>query len=326
MSLIKSWNAFWDPPRFQGRGRKRSYFEGWYFKLISVSGDHKLAVIPGISYDSKGTGQAFIQILDSTLKTGHFIPFPTSAFEASADKFEVQVDKSIFHAGGIRLDLPELSGQLHFRGNVPWTPSWKAPGIMGWYAYAPFMQCYHGLVSMDHTIEGELRIGDRTVDFTGGRGYIEKDWGSSFPKAWIWGQSNHFEKEPGTSLMISVAHIPWMGHFFIGFLCAFYFRGRLRTLATWTGAKRKTTIKEKGVRMDLWDGQQRLEVTAIKAPGTDLISPLSGAMTGKVNESLDARLGLKYYENEELVFEDTGMHAGLELGGEDVQILTTDPK
>ena len=30
---------------------------------------------------------------------------------------------------------------------------------------------------------GRLRIADATVDFRGGRGYIEKDWGQTLPSA-----------------------------------------------------------------------------------------------------------------------------------------------
>ncbi len=32
------------------------------------------------------------------------------------------------------------------------------PGIMGWYKYVPFMQCYHGVVSLNHELKGQLRI------------------------------------------------------------------------------------------------------------------------------------------------------------------------
>lgn len=57
----------------------------------------------------------------------------------------------------------------------------RSPGIMGWYAWVPTMECYHGVVSLDHAISGKLMIEDQAHDFNGGRGYIEKDWGKSFP-------------------------------------------------------------------------------------------------------------------------------------------------
>ena len=48
----------------------------------------------------------------------------------------------------------------------------------------------------------------------GGRAYVEKDWGSKFPKTWVWIQANHFEALENSSgavgtLMLSVASIPF---------------------------------------------------------------------------------------------------------------------
>jgi hypothetical protein len=79
------------------------------------------------------------------------------------------------------------------------------------------MECYHGVLSFDHGITGQLTVNGEIFDFNGGRGYIEKDWGQAFPKAWIWMQSNHFE-QPGTCLTASVAIIPWLRSAFSGFV------------------------------------------------------------------------------------------------------------
>ncbi len=46
------------------------------------------------------------------------------------------------------------------------------------------------------------------MELAGGRGYLEKDWGTAFPQAYVWMQSNHFEV-PGVSLVASTALIPW---------------------------------------------------------------------------------------------------------------------
>ena len=46
---------------------------------------------------------------------------------------------------------------------------------MGPFAFVPFMECYHGIVSMDHIIQGELEIDGVNIDFSNGRGYLEKD-------------------------------------------------------------------------------------------------------------------------------------------------------
>jgi hypothetical protein len=92
------------------------------------------------------------------------------------------------------------------------------------------------VVSLDHVIEGALDIDGRTIDFTGGRGYTEKDWGRSFPSSWIWLQSNHFST-PGSSFTASVAIIPWIGRSFPGFIIGLWHQNKLYRFATYTGAK-----------------------------------------------------------------------------------------
>ena len=98
------------------------------------------------------------------------------------------------------MDLPGLSADVRFGPGAQWPVTVREPGAMGWYAWVPTMECYHGVVSLDHALGGWVDTGAGRVDLAGGRGYLEKDWGTAFPKAYVWMQSNHFEetgREPG---------------------------------------------------------------------------------------------------------------------------------
>ena len=53
--MLQHINTILNPERFQGHGKSKSYFEGWYFKLVSASG-RSLAIIPGIAWDMNGEG------------------------------------------------------------------------------------------------------------------------------------------------------------------------------------------------------------------------------------------------------------------------------
>jgi hypothetical protein len=198
---------------------------------------------------------------------------------------------------------------------------------MGPYTFAPFMECYHGVLSFDHSIAGSLSINGAAYDFTGGRGYIEKDWGQAFPKAWIWMQSNHFKPDAlGTSLTASVAIIPWLRGAFPGFIVGLRRSGQLYRFATYTGA----TI----ARLDLADTHvawqmtgragpghtlHRLEIVAWRAEGGLLHSPERSVMLQRVPESLTARIDVRLLAvtggQEHVIFEGTGRHAGLEIVG-----------
>jgi hypothetical protein len=307
-------NLFY-PDAFQGAGRTRNYFEGWYFKMVSADERTALAVIPGISMNAEGQSHAFIQVMDGKACKAQYYPFEASDFRAPPRHFEVELGRNYFSGKSIRLDLPDLQGDLTFHHTTPWPKMLGAPGIMGWYSFVPFMQCNHGIVSMYHTLQGNISLNGQTISMDGGKGYIEKDWGSSFPKAYTWMQSNHFDRCDRASLMASVAHIPWLGSYFIGFISGFWLEDRLFRFATYTGARKYLSIKDEQLELVLKNPKTEIRILAHQAEGTALVSPLSGAMTGKINESLQAVLQVQLLEQGRLIFEGTGTNAGLEVVG-----------
>ena len=320
--------AIWTPDQFHGWNQSRRYFEGWYFKLVDAAEKHALAVIPGISMDREGRQFAFIQVNDGVRGESHEHRFPADTFEPHPRRFDLRIGDNRFSTRGLQLHLPEVTGRLRFGDIVPWPVTPLSPGVMGWYGLVPGMECYHGLVSMDHELEGELVIDGAHVDFTGGRGYAEKDWGRSFPRCWVWGQSNHFGDSPqgdatGTSVMFSAAHIPWRGSYFVGFLAGIWHAGRLHRFATYTKAAAELQMLEHGVALTFRSRTAELRIVAHQAEGADLRSPIEGAMAGKVNESLRARLAVELLEHGEQVFCGLGRHAGLEIAG-DTEVLFGD--
>jgi hypothetical protein len=186
------------------------------------------------------------------------------------------------------------------------------------------MECYHGIVSLDHEIQGELVINGRQVGFSGGRGYTEKDWGKSFPAAWVWLQTNHFD-EPGTSLTASVAIIPWLRRSFPGFIIGFWYRGVLYRLATYTGAWiEKLDISDKVICWIVRDKGYRLEIEAVRSEGGLLQAPTTVDMGRRIVETLGAEVSVALYEvgksGEHLLFRGCGRHAGLEAAGDLVRL------
>ncbi len=321
-NILKRWKATWNPDMYHGWGQEKKYFEGWYFKIVDPTEQYAFAIIPGIAMETDGSKKAFIQVLDGKQCKGAYHHFTAEQFQPSDQKFELQLGPNTFSRNGIQLDLPELKGKLKIHNPYPWPKMLGAPGIMGWYSFVPFMQCYHGVVSMHHSLEGQLEIDGKTIDFTGGKGYIEKDWGESFPSSWIWMQTNHFEENKTISFMASVARIPWLGSHFIGYIVGFLVDGKLHRFATYTGAMMKAQLEEELVRLAFKDRQYRLEIIAHKSEGGDLISPISGHMTGKVNESMQAKIEVKLFKKDQLIFSGTGRNSGLELGGPVEELLT----
>lgn len=305
-----------DPTRFQGHGRTRNYFEGWYFKIVVPDRNLAYAFIPGISYGANGTGHAFLQVLDGVGATSAYHHYTAEEFQPANDRFFLQLGPHAFAQDRLLIDLPELKVDLHYDNVHPWQKRPFAPGIMGWYGFVPRMQCYHGLVSYYHDLRGSIRVKGQVYDAAGGVGYTEKDWGSGFPDAWVWCQSNHLSgTDQPASLMASVAKIPWLGSSFTGFLATFLLEGELHLFTTWARSRVQSEFTKAGeVRLTFSAPGKRLEVSGRPAPGGELASPVTGqAMTGKINESLQAELGVRLILDGALAYGGTARWAGLEV-------------
>lgn len=322
--IFRSARKIWQPAAFQGKIGARGYFEGWYYKFADKSEQHVWALIPGISLDQNGrNSHCFIQFLDGSGKLSHYFRYPVDKFSYSSDNPEIKIGSSCFSPAGIEIDIGDnsisLKGKLNFQDIKAWPISLFSPGAMGWYAFVPLMECYHGVLSFDHLVEGQVTLNGQFIDFSGGRGYIEKDWGRSFPSYHIWIQTNHFA-EPGTSLMVSIANIPWLGRSFDGFLIGFWYTGRLYKFTTYTGAKIKTFgYNQEKLTLHVESKGHRLEIEVLYKKGVDLKTPVLGEMQGRLSESLTAETNVRFYEKskrtESMVFSGTGRHTGIEIEG-----------
>ncbi|SCY31894.1 tocopherol cyclase family protein [Alkaliphilus peptidifermentans] len=316
----------WNPEMFQGRYKKKNYFEGWYFKLINDKRDTVLGVIPGISLeaDSKNS-HSFIQVFDGIEGEVDYFSFPIDDFHSSNKNFVVQIGDNYFNSSKIKLDLEnnntKIQGTLSFYNIVPFPKSIIYPGIMGPFSYLPFMECYHGIVNIHHNIKGALTINHENISFDKGYGYIEKDWGVSFPEAYIWLQSNHFAQE-NISVMFSIAKIPWLRKHFIGHISFLKIGDNFFRFATYTGAKIKRLKKyANGIEAIIEDRHHRLEISATFSKSSILIAPQKGVMNREILESITSQVHVKLSDkSNNIIFQGEGKNTGLEMVG-DLSVL-----
>lgn len=188
---------------------------------------------------------------------------------------------------------------------------------MGPYTFVPFMECKHGILSLDHSLHGALQVDGNTTAYDGGRGYIEKDWGRGFPLAYVWTQSNHFD-QPGISITASVARIPWITGAFRGFLVGFLFEGKLHRFTTYTGAVIEALrLSKTHMSLAIRNRTHRLELEAEKTQGALLHAPYDHDMIERVAETMTSRIDLKFsrLSDGQVLFEGTGRSACLETQG-----------
>lgn len=299
------------------------FFEGWYFKVVDASGENRYAFIPGVFVGKTASdSHAFVQVLDGESQRVEYHRYPIEQFWSADDRFELRIGDNTFTLNQIKLkiknDQQQVNGVLNFDHPIGWPVRITSPGVMGWYAWVPRMECYHGVLGFDHAVDGAITVDGQTHDFSGGRGYIEKDWGKAFPQAWVWMQSNHFE-QPRTCLTASVAIIPWMRTAFAGFIVGFWQDGKLHRFATYANSRiLGLEVDDQHVHWQMCNNTHRLEIVATQAEGGLLHAPTPEGMGRRIAETLSARIQVRLVnlKSGEVEFDGVGEYAGLEAVGD----------
>jgi len=267
------------------------YFEGWYYKHqvnADVTGGSKsLAVIPGRASDS-----AFVLVI--TENKSYHIPYPLSEYYKDSD--QLRVGNNTFTSSGISLDIK--GPDIILSGDIMYTGLTLINGdIMGPFRFFP-MECRHGVLSMNHSLHGEIIMDSERLNFTGGKGYIESDSGRSFPKWYTWVQCNAFDAD--CSIMTSIARIPFYGLRFWGCICVVWLNGREYRLATYKGVK--ILRCQKGV-IELKQGRYRLIISIDENAGQQLPAPHFGKMNRFIRETLSCPAHFRFMDGDSCLFD-----------------------
>jgi tocopherol cyclase len=306
-----------NPAVFQGNLKKKNYFEGWYYKNVSASLKHVFSFIPGVSLNEKDP-HSFIQIINGVTGETEYIAYPLSSFSWNSRKLYLKIGNSVFTDNSVCLDIKEgrfrVSGKLTFHEMVKYPSNILSPGIMGWYSFVPRMECRHGIVSVSHSIKGALEINNKLTDFDGGKGYIEKDWGRSFPEWYLWIQANNFT-DAATSFCFSVAKIPWLGKYFTGFISFLYVSGKFYLFSTYNRSSiEKITRDADSVDIEIRNGMYVLKIHAEISHSGELRAPVQGMMTRRIREGMDSVVQLELSgPGNSLIYTDSSRRAGMEV-------------
>ncbi|MBQ8852427.1 MAG: hypothetical protein IJZ66_08335, partial [Oscillibacter sp.] len=191
------------------------YFEGWYLKYQTRDGN-ALALIPAIHTDKEGRRSVSLQVI--TANETWWLPYSLQECALSKAHFPISMGETRFDVQQVQLHVEKKGLSLHGALNHgPFAP--LRSDIMGPFRFFSGMECSHGVISMGHALTGVLELNGTVLDFSGGLGYAETDRGRSFPRTYLWTQCTWQEPQL-SSLMLSIAHIPWGWGHFTGCICA----------------------------------------------------------------------------------------------------------
>jgi len=288
---------------YHGSHKSRSYFEGWYFKHQSE--ENALAFIPGVNIDDQGKQEAFIQVI--TRGSSFHIAYPYSSFKVCKHRLAVRIENNIFTEKGVKIDIH--NSEINCSGTIKYTP--LAPlesDIMGPFRFIPFMECNHGIISMKHGLTGSIVLNGEKIDMSQGTGYIEKDWGTSFPTSYTWIQCNRFTGS-ACSVMVSIATIPLAGLHFQGCIGVVHFQGREYRFATYSGVQ---IVRCSETGFILKQGELLLEVDILSNSSQQLFAPKSGVMSRVIRENTSCRARFRLYVGSGMLFDLCSDEAGYE--------------
>jgi hypothetical protein len=203
-----------------------------------------------------------------------------------------------------------LDAELKYSGITPVNKSICSPSIMGPFSYLPSMQCNHGVLSLRHKVNGYIDYCGKKTEFKDAYGYIEKDWGESFPESWIWMQC--CDKE--TAFMCSVAKIPYGPFKFTGLISVLLIGKEQYCFATYNGAKiTSIDISNNKASVELKRGNIKLCAEAEFNGFADLKAPSKTGMDRSVSESITANISLTLYKRHTIEYLGVFNNAGIEM-------------
>lgn len=296
--------------KWQTARRQQNQFEGYYFRHTSTN-EQSISFIIGVS-TFREDPHCFIQIIQSHPASSHYIRYPIECFKVTQNPFTVSINKNTFCETGchIQIERSHLTciADFVYEAFTPLQPILMNNHIMGPFQLFPSMECKHSIVSMHHKVKGEVLINTQKILFSeGSNGYIEKDWGTSFPSSYLWLQANTFETN--TSFFCSIARIPYFGFVFPGYLCVLHYNHQQLVFATYLGST--LNFKEEG-RITFKNRKYTLIVEALNHTTLPLVAPLKGHMNVLIKEGLQATLKLTLYKGKTKVFEDTCREGAME--------------
>lgn len=312
-----------NPDIYHGFNKKGPFFEGWYFKITTADG-LSFAFIPGVFILLDiNESYSFIQVFDGTTSTINFVKYPFKAFTASRKSFDVFVLENYFSNEEIILDIKDssvkCSGKILIKSKQKWPDNIINPGSMGFYNYLTFMECYTQVCALSGKIEGSITLNEQVYDLDGGKIYIEKNWGKSFPSSYIWCQCNYFQ-EQSLSVTCSIGHIPMPYGSFIGFIIGLYYQNKLIKFTSINRSELSIDFADNSIIITAKNSSYTLmykssyntaEFAMLYAPsGTSMLPTARETLTGT------AKLILKDNRTDSIILENYGIGAGVEFAGD----------
>lgn len=310
--------GIYSPEKFQGNSRKHPHFETWRAKFVTANHNQSILFTISVCYGDNPTCD--IQIQDGNTGETTIIEVSTEEFFASKNELDVSIGKCRLTAKGLSLDFcsgnTKLCGSLQFSKFEKYPKALLSPGIMGPLSFNPFMPVHHAIISLNHTVNGDITINGKLYNLQEAKGYIEKSWGRFYPKSWVMIQCHTFNVE-NTSFFFVAAPAALQNKTIQGMLCFLKTGDKIYNLSMYKGAKIENVSRNKRLFfLEVTCNDIRFDATIIPRTYGSLKVPSPETKEWIMHECLNATLHLNVYKDGEKILTAEGEQTSFDLVGD----------
>lgn len=172
------------------------FYEGWYHNVVIPDRDEAFFFIYGVTNprpDSSFPSEAFVYCgRQSTLETV-YQAYPVEQYRSAQDHRDVQIGEraratALRIAGDIDDGELSCSWDIDLAGGVAWTET------MGGMTAMEGLETNWTVGTIHSEATGSITFGQETIAVEGALGYADHNWGTFFPREWIWLQTSTFDE------------------------------------------------------------------------------------------------------------------------------------
>jgi len=281
------------PTTLRGNLERNKYFEGWFQKIYSKEYNASFVIIYGYATRNTEDRLGFIQILIPK-KAPKIIYFNRNEISCDSEQHIVRMGENLLTTEIIQINTKDLTIQLKLMNNQV-KRTFK--NSMGYSYFLPNLPCYHSVLNTGHQVTGEIQQKDIRYVLNNDRGYLEKNWGTSFPESYIWlhAVDPHDSK---VSMLFSLAEIKWIGKKFIKHVGHFHYDNKqidLRSLMNFVFSNPKSSKDKYEIRMISKTIQ--LDILIVFGDKVLLKGPQEGVLSSDIIHYIDADIHIRLSEN-----------------------------
>jgi tocopherol cyclase len=291
------------PNSIRGTFERNKFFEGWFQKVYSKALKASFILIYGYATHNSDNEFGFLQILIPN-QTPEIVYFPKNQVSCDIEKHQFRMGKNLLTTELIRIDINGISIELNMKNKQPFR---TFKNSMGYTYFIPNLPCYHSVLNTAQSVSGEIKHQGQCYTLDHEMGYLEKNWGTTFPESYFWVHAVD-PNNPAISLLFSRAKIVWLGKTYIkhvGYLCYDGQQIELRELKNC--AVSNSNISPENRIIQIRSASAQLDLALGYGREVQFKGPKDGALSRMIHHQADAKVEVSLtYENRRQQFQMVG--------------------